>query len=149
MFFKILKLMLNRDSKIVICSRFVNCELWSCDMNSTLGSVVPLAMFVVLPEEGTFHRLIFHAARRTNSDSIAMLPDICIAPFRKSCLLQMAVYAHCRSLSDRSFLSCKRTHFVFKSNTVIQLLILGRHPNILQWRRLKSCFFSGMISRKM
>ena len=39
--------MLNRDSEIVICSRFVNCELWSCDMNSTLGSVVPLAMFFV------------------------------------------------------------------------------------------------------
>ena len=38
-------LMLNRDSEIVICSRFMNCELWSCDMNSTLGSVVPLAMF--------------------------------------------------------------------------------------------------------
>ena len=37
--------MLNRDSEFVICSRFVNCELWSCDMNSTLGSVVPLAMF--------------------------------------------------------------------------------------------------------
>ena len=36
--------MLNRDSEIV-CSRFLNCELWSCDMNSTLGSVVPLAMF--------------------------------------------------------------------------------------------------------
>ena len=38
--------MLNRDSEIVICSKFVNCELWSCDMNSTLGSVVPLAMFI-------------------------------------------------------------------------------------------------------
>ena len=38
--------MLNRDSEIVIRSRFVNCELWSCDMNSTLGSVVPLAMFL-------------------------------------------------------------------------------------------------------
>ena len=37
--------MLNRDSDIVICSRLVNCELWSCDLNSTLGSVVPLAMF--------------------------------------------------------------------------------------------------------
>ena len=37
--------MLNRDSEIVICSRLVNCELWFCDMNSTLGSVVPLAMF--------------------------------------------------------------------------------------------------------
>ena len=44
-----LKLMLNWDSEIVICSRFVNCELWPCDMNSTLGSVVPLAMFL-------FHR---------------------------------------------------------------------------------------------
>ena len=44
---EILKLMLKRDSEIVqeICSRFVNCELWSCDMNSTLGSVVPLAIF--------------------------------------------------------------------------------------------------------
>ena len=38
--------MLNRDFGIMICSRFVNCELWSCDMNSTLGSVVPLAMFI-------------------------------------------------------------------------------------------------------
>ena len=37
----ILKLMLNRDSEIVICFRFVN-----CDLNSTLGSVVPLAMFL-------------------------------------------------------------------------------------------------------
>ena len=37
--------MLNRDLEILLCSRFVNCELWSCDMNSTLGSVVPLAMF--------------------------------------------------------------------------------------------------------
>ena len=42
-----LKLMLRRDSEIVIYSRFVNCELWSCDMNSTLGSVVPLAMFLI------------------------------------------------------------------------------------------------------
>ena len=41
----ILKLILNRNSEIVICSRFVNRELWSCNMNSTLGSVVPLAMF--------------------------------------------------------------------------------------------------------
>ena len=40
--------MLNRDYEIVICSRFVNCELWSCDMNSTLGSVVPLAMFIII-----------------------------------------------------------------------------------------------------
>ena len=38
--------MLNQDFEIVICSRFVICELWSCDMNSTLGSVVPLAMFL-------------------------------------------------------------------------------------------------------
>ena len=38
--------MLNRYSEIVICSRFLNCELWSCDMNSALGSVVPLAMFL-------------------------------------------------------------------------------------------------------
>ena len=36
--------MLNRGSEI-ICSRFVNCEPSSCNMNSTLGSVVPLAMF--------------------------------------------------------------------------------------------------------
>ena len=42
---EILKLKLNRDSGIVIGSRFVNCELSSCDMNSTLGSVLPLAMF--------------------------------------------------------------------------------------------------------
>ena len=42
--------MLNRDSEIVTCSRFVNCELWSCDMNSTLGSVVPLAMFLDFPQ---------------------------------------------------------------------------------------------------
>ena len=27
------------------CDMFEICELWSCDMNSTLGSVVPLAMF--------------------------------------------------------------------------------------------------------
>ena len=40
--------MLNRDSEIVICSRFLSCELWSCDMNSTLGSVVPLAMFFLI-----------------------------------------------------------------------------------------------------
>ena len=32
--------MLKLDSGIVVCSRFVN-----CDMNSTLGSVVPLAIF--------------------------------------------------------------------------------------------------------
>ena len=38
--------MLNRDSEIVIWWRFVNYELWSCDMNSTLGSVEPLAMFI-------------------------------------------------------------------------------------------------------
>ena len=37
----ILKLRLNRDSEIVICFRFVN-----SDLNSTLGSVVPLAMFL-------------------------------------------------------------------------------------------------------
>ena len=42
---EILNLIFNRDSEIVLCSRFVNCELWSCDVNSTLGSVVPLAMF--------------------------------------------------------------------------------------------------------
>ena len=29
------------------------CELWSCDMNSTLGSVAPLAMFV-LNDQSTF-----------------------------------------------------------------------------------------------
>ena len=40
----ILKLMLNRDSEIVVCLRFVN-----CDMNSTLGSGVPLAMFLHTP----------------------------------------------------------------------------------------------------
>ena len=28
----------------------MNCELWSCDMNSTLGSVVPLAMFLDFPQ---------------------------------------------------------------------------------------------------
>ena len=43
----ILKLILNRNSEIVICSRFVNRELRSCNMNSTLGSVVPLAMFLI------------------------------------------------------------------------------------------------------
>ena len=43
---KLMKLMLNQDSEIVICSSFVSCALLSCDMNSTLGSVVPLAMFV-------------------------------------------------------------------------------------------------------
>ena len=46
---EILKSILNLDSEIVICSRFVNCVLWSCDMNSTLGSVVPLAMFLDWP----------------------------------------------------------------------------------------------------
>ena len=44
--------MLNRDSEIVICSRFVSCELRSCDMNSTLGSVVPLAMFIPFSHQG-------------------------------------------------------------------------------------------------
>ena len=44
--------MLNRHFGIVICSRFVNCELWSFDMNSTLGSVVPFAMFLWLPPLG-------------------------------------------------------------------------------------------------
>ena len=34
----ILKLMLNRDSEIVVCLRFVN-----CDMNSTLGSILHCA----------------------------------------------------------------------------------------------------------
>ena len=38
--------MLNRDSEFVICSKLVICELLSCDVNSTLGSVVPLAMFL-------------------------------------------------------------------------------------------------------
>ena len=33
---------------IEIWSRFMNCELWTCDMNLTLGSVVPLAMFLYL-----------------------------------------------------------------------------------------------------
>ena len=33
----------NRDFKIEVWSRFV----WTCDINSTLGSVVPLAMFLV------------------------------------------------------------------------------------------------------
>ena len=42
--------MLSRDSEIVICSRFVNGELWSCDMNSTLWSVVRLAMFLLVVE---------------------------------------------------------------------------------------------------
>ena len=50
--------MLNRDSEIVTCSRFVNCELLSCDMNSTLGSVVPLAMFVVVVPKGTVVTII-------------------------------------------------------------------------------------------
>ena len=44
--------MFNRDSEIVTCSRFVNCELWICDMNSTLGSVVPLAMFIITIQTG-------------------------------------------------------------------------------------------------
>ena len=35
-----------RDSEIVICSRFVNCELGSCDMNSILGSIVPLCLAI-------------------------------------------------------------------------------------------------------
>ena len=39
--------MLNWDFEIVTCSSFVNCALWSCDINSTLGSVVPLALFLV------------------------------------------------------------------------------------------------------
>ena len=30
---------------------FIICELWSCDMNSTLGSVVPLAMFNIHPKD--------------------------------------------------------------------------------------------------
>ena len=46
---EILKLMLNRDSAIVR-NMFKICELWSCDMNSTLGSVVPLAMFLDFPQ---------------------------------------------------------------------------------------------------
>ena len=40
--------MLYWDSEIVIWSIFVNCELWTCDMNSTIGSVVPLAIFFFL-----------------------------------------------------------------------------------------------------
>ena len=44
--------MLNRDSEIVTYSRFVNCKLWICDMNSTLGSVVPLAMFIIIIQTG-------------------------------------------------------------------------------------------------
>ena len=40
--------MLNRYSEIVIRSRFVYCELWTCSKNSTLGSVVPLAMLIII-----------------------------------------------------------------------------------------------------
>ena len=35
----------NAYSRFWNCNMFKFCELWSCDMNSTLGSVVPLAMF--------------------------------------------------------------------------------------------------------
>ena len=55
---KLMKLMLNQDSEIVICSSFVSCALLSCDMNSTLGSVVPLAMFVVVVPKGTVVTII-------------------------------------------------------------------------------------------
>ena len=40
--------MLNRDFEIVTCSSFVKSALWSCDMNSTLGYVVPLAMLLIM-----------------------------------------------------------------------------------------------------
>ena len=42
--------MLNWDSEIVIWSRFLNYELWTCYMKSTLGSIAPLAMFIYLPK---------------------------------------------------------------------------------------------------
>ena len=43
---EILKLMLNRDSEIEdLCG--------TCDLNSTLGSVVPLAMFLIMIGPGT------------------------------------------------------------------------------------------------
>ena len=35
----------NRDSDIVLRSRFVYCELWTCNKNSILGSVVPWQCF--------------------------------------------------------------------------------------------------------
>ena len=42
----ILKVMLNQDSEIEdLCG--------TCDMNSTLGSVVPLAMFLIMIGPGT------------------------------------------------------------------------------------------------
>ena len=59
---------------------------------------------VVLPEEGTYHRLIFHATWRTNiwqhCNDVGYLHSHLSS---KSCLLHIAIHAHCRSLSDRSF----------------------------------------------
>ena len=47
----------NAQSRFWNCNMSKICELWSCDMNSTLWSVVPLAMFsykIILPFPFTF-----------------------------------------------------------------------------------------------
>ena len=62
---------------IEILKLFKICELWSCDMNSILGSVVPLAMFIFCPqtrlEPGRDSNWTSRKSRRWKLDSVLCL----------------------------------------------------------------------------
>ena len=99
--------MLNRTSKIVICSRFVNCKLWSCDMNSTLGSVVPLAMFNWLTPQTA-------ARRRFNSFfwlwiGVCRTSDTFPQPLSKTCWLPPPSAQWLLAILQKIYFWCSRS----------------------------------------
>ena len=79
------------QSRFWYCNLFKICELWSSDMNSTLRSVVPLAMFQTLPVQATWsHKeLIHHFGPKPNPyltpPCMLMAPTICME--MEHCLL--------------------------------------------------------------
>ena len=100
--------MLNRNYEIVICSRFVNCELWSCDMNSTLGSAVPLAMFGTDGGKGQMK-------------NVAKIANIVQSSAKKS-LCKSALFT-C-SLENRRFWKIQRLSIGGEASTSVQTIRL-------------------------
>ena len=132
---------LNRDSEIVICSRFVNRELWSCNMNSTLGSVVPLAMFFLnITEEKLTWRTQLLCA-----DKVVFLLAIGIVPshpeFQTMLIASMIAW---RPLCPRcEFLVFEKTAIGPLPNTLL-LFIWTSQPN-RQMRGMFSFFLRDEI----
>ena len=99
------------------------CELWSCDMNSTLGSVVPLAMFLIL------------VLCKYDSVGFDILSDIhCFTFFVHCCLVLRIFYSiwHIQS-SIVCFLrwylkqdDTGKEHFVFTWLTMTQFFLFVR-----------------------